>query len=729
MVDSHTAALGSAVTVSGGLFNVQLGGGTISDGSGPGTYTSLSDLFRDYGTVWLAIRIGGEDLSPRVRLVSSAYALNAAHAVNAAKFDDRLPSSFLDTSATAQTKSGPLTIASTSGYGIQASGPTAGGYFEDSSNSGRAYVGYGNEGIAAYGELRGGYFEDSNGSGYAIAGAGDFGISGYGNTAGGYFKDRDSSAYAYAGYGDVGVSGYGSTAGAHFEDSDSSGRADLGVGNIGITASGDSEGGHFTDASESGLARVAYGNYGIYAQGSSAGGWFKDSTDSGVAYLGSGDIGIHASGTFAAGLFDNPSTSGSAYLARGDEGVWGWGNTMGGRFEDEDSSGEGYVGYGDYGIYAVGNSSGGWFADLNSSGWAKVGDGSYKIYGSGTVSFVQNHPLEKDRVIVYAAPEGDEVAVYTRGTARLVDGEARVALGPTFQWVTNPDIGLTAHLTPRGAWSSLYVVDLSTAELVVRGVDGPKDGLFDYIVYGLRLGFEESSIVQEKTAEAFIPAMTDHRQRYEAHPELRAFNALERFRGMSAAAGLALSSGMPRAQALRAAIHEYEPAVDRAVPEILGTVVPHPDRPPEPAASAARVRPPALADTAPVSAVSAVQRTLLPVSDNVESGDLLALDPLRPGSVIKSRIAGDPLVVAIAAGVPEEIDGVLQVPVWDTLYARVKADASTGVIQPGDLLVASALAGHAMKAPDGAPAGSIIGKALEALEAGQGHVRLLVTHR
>src|SRR5215467_14422306 len=47
LVDSHTGGGGNAVTVTGGLFNVQLGGGTVTDGSGAGTYASLADVFRD----------------------------------------------------------------------------------------------------------------------------------------------------------------------------------------------------------------------------------------------------------------------------------------------------------------------------------------------------------------------------------------------------------------------------------------------------------------------------------------------------------------------------------------------------------------------------------------------------------------------------------------------------------------------------------------------------------
>src|SRR5262245_13577028 len=47
LVDAHTGGGGNAVTVTGGLFNVQLGGGTVSDGLGAGTYTSLDQVFRD----------------------------------------------------------------------------------------------------------------------------------------------------------------------------------------------------------------------------------------------------------------------------------------------------------------------------------------------------------------------------------------------------------------------------------------------------------------------------------------------------------------------------------------------------------------------------------------------------------------------------------------------------------------------------------------------------------
>jgi hypothetical protein len=217
--------------------------------------------------------------------------------------------------------------------------------------------------------------------------------------------------------------------------------------------------------------------------------------------------------------------------------------------------------YGGIGVWGEATTAGGYFQDDDNGTNVWVGYGSYKIKGNGSVSFVQSHPDQADRVIVYACPEGDEVATYTRGTARLVNGVARVPLGETFKWVTNPDIGLTAHLTPRGEWADLYVKSVSTRELVVASRDPECNASFDYIVYGLRIGFEESSIVQEKEREAHIPSMAGHRALYERQPDLRTYNALERFKRMRAATGEAGDVDLTASQELRDRIVEFDPAI------------------------------------------------------------------------------------------------------------------------------------------------------------------------
>jgi len=447
-------------------------------------------------------------------------------------------------------------------YGIEAKGSGAGGYFEDTNSTGRAYVAQTNSGIEAFGSSVGGYFQDSDGSGDARVGYGDRGIDAAGSEAGGYFQDTDDSGYAYVGCGDHGIEAFGSHAGGYFEDTNDSGFAYVAGVNKGIEAYGGTAGGYFQDTDDSGYAFIGYGDHGIEAAGSDAGAVFADTDGSGCAYLGYGDLGISGRGDLAGGYFEDTDGSGYAYVGRGNTGIEASGTLAGGYFEDPGGSGYAYVGQSNTGINAYGTAAGGFFQDTSSGNYAYVGYATYKIHGAGAAGFVQNHPEEPDKVIVYACPEGDEVATYTRGTARLVNGEAIVPLGDTFKWVTNPDIGLTAHLTPHDYAVPLAVASLTTEELVVRGPrNGPGEVVFDYIVYGLRIGFEEVGIVQEKEREAYIPSMADHRALYERRPELRDYNALERFKRTRADIGQTEPLDLSASQALHDAIAEFDPEI------------------------------------------------------------------------------------------------------------------------------------------------------------------------
>lgn len=588
--------------------------------------------------------------------------------------------------------------------GIDASGSEAGGHFTDSDGSGVAHLGYGNRGIQATGSEAGGYFTDSDGSGYAYLGYGDYGIEAMGNTAGGYYKDRDGTGFAYIGYGPVGVHGEGNTAGGYFRDANSLGWAYVGRSTKGLEAHGTTIGGEFLDDDNTGRAYVAYGNRGIDAWGSEAGGYFYDEDGSGEAYVGYGNTGIDASGDYWGGYFHNTSTNGYAY-----------------------------VGLGDTGIEAYGTNQGGYFADTDGS-YVRAGFSTYKILGTGNPSFIQNHPYDNEKVIVYSAPEGDEVATYTRGSARLTDGRVTVPLGETFKWVTNPSIGLTAHLTPRGDRVVLAVEALSTSELVVRGPDG-STAEFDYIVYGLRIGFEEVSIVQEKDLESYIPSMNDHRELYDRRPELREFNSLERFTRMHEALGRGKEIDLSASIALRDAIGEFDPEIhslmlnrpmqvsrqaEGAVLESQETV----------GAEEALDRPMggSVVEAAREGPAPGVVSTPFPIGGEVEAGDVLVLDESQPGALRPADTAGDRTVVGVAVAEASEIDGRLQVEVALHGVVDLKVDAAYGAIMPGDLLTTSPTPGHGMLAI--APAqGSVAAKALERFEYGTGTIRALVIHQ
>jgi hypothetical protein len=207
------------------------------------------------------------------------------------------------------------------------------------------------------------------------------------------------------------------------------------------------------------------------------------------------------------------------------------------------------VGYSGYAMWARSNFGvHNW--DHDDSTYARIGASPYKIEGTGAVSFVQNHPDHPDRVVIYHAPESSEVNVYTRGSAKLSGGVARIPLDPTFEWTANPDLGLTAHLTPRGEPVPLAVESVTSRELRVRGPHG-SDVEFDYWVTGLRIGFEEMPPVSPKELESPLPLAASGAKAYGAEPGLRAFNALERYRGMARAVGRNVDPELKASASLR----------------------------------------------------------------------------------------------------------------------------------------------------------------------------------
>lgn len=125
-----------------------------------------------------------------------------------------------------------------------------------------------------------------------------------------------------------------------------------------------------------------------------------------------------------------------------------------------------------------------------------------------------------------------------------------------------------------------------------------------------------------------------------------------------------------------------------------------------------------------------------PASETLEPGTVVMIDKENPGKLCMSRGAYTRCVAGIVSGanglsagtvlgnLPESKDGpaiALSGRVW------VKVDASTGAIEPGDLLTTSDTPGHAMKVANFDQAqGAVIGKAMTGLKDGQGMVLVLV---
>ena len=122
---------------------------------------------------------------------------------------------------------------------------------------------------------------------------------------------------------------------------------------------------------------------------------------------------------------------------------------------------------------------------------------------SGTKHFVQPHPTDPTREIVYTCLEGPEAGTYVRGSAEMVNGKAVITLPDNFGMVTSTK-GLTVQLTPRGTWLELYVTTATVAQVTVAEAQG-RSGPFDYLVQGMRLGYENQPVIRERRTTGAKP--------------------------------------------------------------------------------------------------------------------------------------------------------------------------------------------------------------------------------
>lgn len=82
----ETKSGANAVAVSGGVFSTTLGTGSTSivDGSGAGSYTNYTSVFKDFASVWVQVEVNGVPQLPRHRITSAPFAINANRANNLA---------------------------------------------------------------------------------------------------------------------------------------------------------------------------------------------------------------------------------------------------------------------------------------------------------------------------------------------------------------------------------------------------------------------------------------------------------------------------------------------------------------------------------------------------------------------------------------------------------------------------------------------------------------------
>jgi hypothetical protein len=267
--------------------------------------------------------------------------------------------------------------------------------------------------------------------------------------------------------------------------------------------------------------------------------------------------------------------------------------------------------------------------------------------------------------------------------------------------------------------------------------------------------------------------MSDHRELYQRRPDLRRYNALERYKGLRHAVGKSHELDLSRAYALRDAIIEFDPAVhelptasrfqERAEEGInagddgrregipararAGEVHSSSESRPVNGHSVLHERIP-VDDDGNVYATSfrptsREMASLVDVSEAVEPGDVLVIDRDNPGLMRRGLEASDTGVIGVVAADAGVVlgtqspemgdDGEGPKPLHRAAVAlagvvNCKVDATYGAVWPGDLLVTSPTLGHAMRTDAPLP-GTMLGKALDPLEEGTGTVRVLVMLR
>jgi hypothetical protein len=123
---------------------------------------------------------------------------------------------------------------------------------------------------------------------------------------------------------------------------------------------------------------------------------------------------------------------------------------------------------------------------------------------------------------------------------------------------------------------------------------------------------------------------------------------------------------------------------------------------------------------------------MLSAHGDLEPADVLIIG--ADGQLTRSTAPYQTSVVGVystrpgfVGGVGEDDDLTGKVPLAILGIVPLKASAENGAILPGDLLVTSSTAGHAMRAGSNPPQGSVLGKALGELREGTGVIDILVT--
>jgi hypothetical protein len=127
------------------------------------------------------------------------------------------------------------------------------------------------------------------------------------------------------------------------------------------------------------------------------------------------------------------------------------------------------------------------------------------ITAGGLKPFVEPHPIDPARQVVFVAMEGPEAGTYFRGRGRFEGRTAVIVVPESFRLVTEEE-GLTVQITPIGRAAAVGVVSMGLNQIVVEST---RDVEFSYLVQGVRHHYGRFEAIQPNTY--FVPASADAR--------------------------------------------------------------------------------------------------------------------------------------------------------------------------------------------------------------------------
>lgn len=134
--------------------------------------------------------------------------------------------------------------------------------------------------------------------------------------------------------------------------------------------------------------------------------------------------------------------------------------------------------------------------DVQAGMHRSIDGGVGEVYADRKNFRVPN-PADATTDIWYCCPEGPEAAMYVRGTGRLVNGSATIALPDHFRNLA-VEAGMTVQLTPLSADSKgLAITSKRLSGIEVRELtNGSGDYEFDWRVEAVRKGHEDYQVIR-----------------------------------------------------------------------------------------------------------------------------------------------------------------------------------------------------------------------------------------